>query len=262
MSKCNQIIGILNVTPDSFSDGGLYSLHTAAIEQALKLIEDGADILDIGAESTRPGSEPVTEAEEWTRLEPVLKALSQMGLSHRISVDTYKPKTMLKAADYGVGWINDVSGGVDDETLRRLQPTGVTYIAMHCHGQPKVMQKAPLSGQEALMELDLFYQKVLSRFTEIGFGEGRLWLDPGVGFGKDDAANLLILQQAMALTQRFPIVLGVSRKSFIGRLLDIPDPLDRDKPSKMIELGFLLHGVQAVRTHDVASLKRLRDFLQ
>jgi dihydropteroate synthase len=255
------IIGVLNITPDSFSDGGSYLDPKRALEHAWDLVKDGADIIDIGAESTRPGSLPVDSDEEWRRLEPVLAALAQQQPNAQVSLDTYKPKIMLRALDYPVHIINDIRGGVDRPTLEKIAARGLTYLAMHMHRDPTNMQLAPLEGQEALRKMADFYQATQARLLAAGFTKDRIWLDPGIGFGKTDQANLLLMKQALELAPEQAIVLGISRKSFIGRLLAIENPKDRDPPSKMLELSFLFAGVRGIRTHDVARLRELRDLL-
>jgi dihydropteroate synthase len=255
------IIGVLNVTPDSFSDGGTFLDPEKAVAHAWDLVTDGADVIDIGAESTRPGSAPVDADEEWRRLEPVLAALADQKPKARISLDTYKPMTMRRALDYPVDIINDISGVADRLTLEILAKRGLTYWAMHMHRDPASMHADPLDGADALREVAGFYQKTQATLKDVGFAEDRIWLDPGIGFGKTDRANVQVMRQALAEASRFEIVLGISRKSFIGRLLGITDPKDRDAPSKMLELGFLFAGVRGIRTHDVARLKTLRDLL-
>ncbi len=255
------IMGVLNVTPDSFSDGGSFLDPKRALAHVWELAADGADIIDIGAESSRPGSQAVDADEEWRRLEPLLAALSDNRPKALISLDSYKPVIMRRALDYPVQIINDIKGGADRATLELLAQRGLIYLAMHMHRDPTSMQAAPLDGQKALDELSSFYQNTQSRLSEAGFSEDRIWLDPGIGFGKTDRANLLLLEQALQLAPRWPIVLGVSRKSFLGRLLNIENPRDRDAPSKMLELSFLFAGVRGIRTHDVARLRALRDLL-
>ncbi|HYX33576.1 MAG TPA: dihydropteroate synthase [Oligoflexus sp.] len=253
------IIGVINVTPDSFSDGGTFLDPEKAVAHAWDLVDDGADVIDIGAESTRPGSAPVDADEEWRRLEPVLAALADQRPKARISLDTYKPMTMRRALDYPVDIINDISGVADRRTLETLAKRGLIYWAMHMHRDPANMHKDPLDGADALREVAAFYDKTQTALMEAGFAKDHIWLDPGVGFGKTDRANVQVIQQALAEASRFEIVLGVSRKSFIGRLLGITDPKERDAPSKMLELSFLFAGVRGIRTHDVARLRALRD---
>jgi dihydropteroate synthase len=253
-------MGIINVTPDSFSDGGDYYESRDALSRVHALFEEGADLVDIGAESSRPGAEPVSPEEEWRRLFPVLKALPA-DILPKISVDTYKPQTMIQAAKLGVGIINDIRGGADDSVLMELSKFGVCYIAMHMHLDPKSMQQQPLEPCEALKVAQDFYHSTKERLLNCGFQQEQVWLDPGIGFGKTDAANLQLIAHALDISDKYPIVLGISRKSFIGRILDLPDPGSRDDPSKMLELGFMLRGVKAIRTHEVSRLAKMKEYL-
>jgi dihydropteroate synthase len=255
------IMGVVNITPDSFSDGGLYLSLPEALRHIDQLILDGADIIDLGAETTRPGARPVALEEEWARLQPVLDHLARGSYPALVSVDTYKPDVMRRLDDYPVAIINDVRGGADQETLERLALQNKIYLAMHMHGTPETMQQQALDGPTALSEISRFYRETRERLLRAGFKWENIWLDPGIGFGKSDQANLQLIRQAIGRAQDEPVVLGISRKSFLGRLLDLEIPETRDAPSKMLELAFLMAGVQAIRTHDVRRLKRIRDLL-
>ena len=261
VTQQNLIMGILNITPDSFSDGGHYFSPEKALERAYALLDQGADFLDIGAESSRPGASPLSQEEEWERLSPVLEVLCKEQLGARVSVDTYKPWIMEQAALMGVGAINDITGSAPDETLRFLASRGLTYIAMHMHGKPCSMQESPLDHEEALLAVADFYKSTMERLLGLGFAPSKVWLDPGIGFGKTDKANIKLLSQAVSLADTYSLVIGISRKSFIGRILKINDPVSRDKPSKMLELGLMMQGVKAIRTHHVESLYHLRELL-
>jgi dihydropteroate synthase len=257
------VMGVLNVTPDSFSDGGLFLTPDNALAQAAKLVEDGADILDIGAESSRPGSTPLSVEDEWSRLEPILRRLSASNFPLGLSVDTYKPEIMKRAVDYGATIVNDIRGAAhSDEVLADLASKKVTYLAMHMHKDPGTMQVDPLGRKEAVTVVESFFEKTHTRLLSLGFPENKIWLDPGIGFGKNDKGNLALLQSVPRWTQTFSLAMGVSRKSFIGRLLDIPDPAERDNPTKMLELGLLLSGVKVIRTHTVRPIVRLRSLLK
>jgi len=255
------IMGVINITPDSFSDGGQFHNPQAALEQALRLVDQGADIIDLGAESSRPGAQLISENEEWQRLEPVLNLLSQRQLGARLSIDTNKPEIMRRVIPCGVTIINDIKGGADDLTLRDLAQKQVTYIAMHMHRSPADMQQLPLSGDEALKSVDCFFTQTEDRLLRAGFPKAAIWLDPGIGFGKTDSANLRLLKYCLSISGRYSLVLGISRKSFIGRLLGIESPIDRDGPSKMLELGLMLAGIRVIRTHDVKNLNNIRSLL-
>ncbi|RZA14535.1 MAG: dihydropteroate synthase [Proteobacteria bacterium] len=253
------IMGIVNVTPDSFSDGGLFLSKDAALKQVHQLMSDGADILDIGAESSRPGAPAVPLEEEWNRLLPLLKELDKESVT--ISVDTYKPEIMRRLKDHNVTIINDIKGGaqIPDEILKDWANLSRTYLGMHMHLEPETMQQRPLDVREASAAVSFYYDKTRERLQNLGFPREKIWLDPGIGFGKTDAANLYLIREAIEDAGRTPLVMGISRKSFIGRILDIERAEDRDGPSKMLELSFLYAGVKAIRTHNVKHLKRLRD---
>ncbi|SMF69892.1 dihydropteroate synthase [Pseudobacteriovorax antillogorgiicola] len=254
-------MGVLNLTPDSFSDGGQFLDPDLALDRAWQMVEQGADIIDLGAESSRPGAEYVSEEEEWTRLEPVLNRLKKGGFDCPISVDTNKPNIMTRLHDYGVELVNDIKGGADDETLAVLAKQSMIYIAMHMHKDPKQMQTAPLKGDEAIGEIDSFYDSVSGRLRRAGFADDSIWFDPGIGFGKDDAANLKLIKHSLQHGSQHHLLLGISRKSFMGRLLGLDDPIDRDPPSKMLETCFLMMGIKCIRTHDVEKLSHIKRLL-
>jgi dihydropteroate synthase len=255
-------MGVLNVTPDSFSDGGSYLDPQAALAHAEALSEAGAAIIDLGAESTRPGATPVPEAEEWRRLAPVLTHLAAHPPKAALSVDTRNPGTMLRAADLGVRYLNDVSGGAPPETLARLAAyPGLSYIAMHMHGEPATMQRHPLGPAAATGAVDAFFADALTRLTAAGFSPDRVWVDPGFGFGKTDAGNVALMRALPRWTARYQVAVGISRKGLIGRILDLPNPADRDAPSKTLELGLAMLGARMIRTHEVGRLRRLLDLL-
>ena len=261
MNGVSKIVGIVNVTPDSFSDAGDYYLPEAAYRKINELLTEGADLVDIGCESTRPGASFISIDEEWNRLSPVLALVTSGHLCDQVSIDTNKAEIMRRVVDHGVRTINDVTGGADEGTLRHLARHDVTYIAMHMHERPVDMQVDPLESAAALRQTALFYEKTHAHLTYCGFKPDKIWLDPGIGFGKSDAANIQLMAQAMRLVAHYNIMLGISRKSFLGRLLDIPIPKERDNPSKTLELAFMMCGIGAVRTHEVAKLARLRGLL-
>jgi len=254
------IMGVINVTPDSFSDGGRYLSPEAALKQAERLIEEGADILDLGGESTKPGAAAVSEEEEWSRLEPVLKVLAKKPRSHPVllSIDTQKPGIMIRAADLGATMVNNVGGLADDDTLATLaRYPGMHYLAMHMHGTPETMQRHPLRAGEAVRAVDYFFGEAQERLSRAGFSRDRIWLDPGVGFGKTDAGNVQLMARIPTWAAKHQVAIGVSRKSLIGRTLAIADAAERDPPTKTLELGLTIAGAKLVRTHDVARLRKL-----
>lgn len=258
------IMGVINVTPDSFSDGGRYLSPEAALKQAERLIEEGADILDLGGESTKPGAPAVSEDEEWRRLEPVLRVLAKKRRSRPVllSIDTQKPVLMRRAADLGAAMINNVAGLCDAETLATLaRYPGMHYLAMHMHGTPETMQREPLRASAAVRAVDHFFATAQDNLSRAGFSRDRIWLDPGIGFGKSDAGNVQLMARIPTWAAKHQVAIGVSRKSLIGRTLGIADAADRDPPTKTLELGLAIAGARLVRTHDVARLKKLLTLL-
>ena len=196
------LMGVVNLTPDSFSDGGDYNDVGAAFDRIETLIADGADIIDLGAESTRPGASQVPAEEEWKRLEPLLKRLSQSSLPVSISVDTRKPSLMLQAADYGATWFNDIGGHADITDLATLASyPEMHYIAMHMPITPDIMQVQPMPAAQALADIKEFFAQRMTLLAAAGFGGERVWLDPGIGFGKTDAANVRIMQEISLWSQ-------------------------------------------------------------
>lgn len=257
-----RIMGILNLTPDSFSDGDPHLDAQQAYRRACEMIDDGADIIDIGGESTRPGSTPVTLDVEWARLEPTLKLFREQGLGAELSVDTSKAEIALRAQEFGVTIINNVRGLFEDRVLATLASSGgMSYIAGHCPQEPRVMQRDPLDGGEAIADVERFFERAQTRLVAAGFDSARVWLDPGIGFGKTDRANLQLMAQIPSWSRHYQIAIGVSRKGWIGRLLAIEHATDRDPPTKMIELGLAIAGARLLRTHAVRQLGGLRSLL-
>ena len=257
------IMGVINLTPDSFSDGGEWSNPGAAIARMEQLLADGADLIDLGAESTRPGACSINEDEEWSRLAPVLKLLARHSLLPGISIDTRKPTLMLRAAEYGATWYNDVGGQATHRDLQIFADYPHSqYIAMHMPMNPAIMQDNPLSSTAALTSVLKFFDERMNVATAAGFSADRIWLDPGIGFGKTDAANLRLIAEIANWSKTRQIAVGISRKSFIGRTLNISSPRDRDPPSKMLELGLAMQGAKLIRTHDVKRLRAIADLLR
>ena len=242
------IMGIINATPDSFSDGGAYD----PVAQGLKLAEEGADILDVGGESTRPDAAPVEAAEERRRTEPVVRELARRtGLP--ISIDTTKAAVAAPALDAGAEIVNDISGGARDPELFRAG-SGAAFCLMHMRGTPREMQSravyADLHG-EVLQEL----VEALGRAREAGIPEARIALDPGLGFAKTGAHNLTLLRRLRELTQLGrPLLVGASRKSFIGAATGRP-PADRLAGSVAAAVLGAWNGAAVLRVHDVAATK-------
>jgi dihydropteroate synthase len=243
-------MGVLNVTPDSFSDGGQWSDTAAAIGHGRQMIADGADILDIGGESTRPGARPVPEAEELRRVLPVIEDLAGTGVP--VSIDTRKVAVARAAVGAGATVINDVSA-----TLWPVAADlGVGWVAMHMPADPAVMQ-AYARYDDVVAEVSEYLVGRANAATTAGVS--RVWIDPGLGFGKSGDHNLVLLRHLDLLVETgFPVVIGASRKSFLGRLAPQPDgspapPLDRLEASIAVTAWAVLHGVDIVRVHDVAA---------
>jgi dihydropteroate synthase len=244
------IMGIVNVTPDSFSDGGRFLEPGAAVEQALRLVEDGAEIIDVGGESTRPNAQPVTEAEELRRVMPVLERLVGQ-VKALVSIDTYKPGVARQAVQAGAGMINDIAAGRHDpEMWKIVAETGAAYVVMHMQGTPQTMQRSP-AYQDVSQEVGAFFQERLKRLAESGVNPNQVVLDVGIGFGKSREHNLQLLAQLRSFT-RFerPLLLGVSRKSFLGACR--AEPLHERLPGALgISAWAVGQGAGIFRTHDV-----------
>lgn len=249
------IMGIVNVTPDSFSEGGRHSDHTAAIAHALRLVEEGADILDIGGESTRPRATPVSSEEELRRVIPVIEELVTK-VKVPISIDTMKPDVARIALEKGASIVNDIASNREDEGMWRLvAETGAGYICMHMKGTPQDMQQNP-GYEDVVGEIDAFFGERLSRLQRCGVEARQVVLDVGIGFGKTIEHNLQLLRDLRSFTKwERPLLIGVSRKSFIGKLLGA-DVLERLPGSMACACWAVQNGVQIVRTHDVAATKQ------
>jgi dihydropteroate synthase len=249
------IVGVVNVTPDSFSDGGRYLAADAAIAHALRLEAEGADILDIGAESTRPGSAPVDLQEELRRLMPVIEALAPK-VRARLSIDTRKAEVMQRAARAGVALINDVSALTHDPgALQVAAETGLPVVLMHAQGDPRTMQDDPRYADVVLDVYDWLAARIAA-CERAGIPRSRLIVDPGIGFGKTLAHNLALLGASSIFHGLgCPILLGASRKSFIGKLTgaDVEDRLPGSIAAALLGVG---QGVQILRVHDVAATRQ------
>jgi dihydropteroate synthase len=256
-SKKTYIMGILNVTPDSFSDGGLFSNESAAIKQALRMAEDGADIIDIGGESTRPGSEPVPVEEELRRTIPVIETIAR-ELAIPISIDTYKAEVAKRALDAGASMVNDISGLRHDPEMKRVVSAyKVPVVIMHLKGKPKDMQKNPL--YEALIPEILDYLRDSIRIaSEAGAAEKMIIIDPGIGFGKTFEQNLNIIHNLREFTLlEKPVLIGASRKAFIGKILgDLPSGERLEGTAATVAIS-IMNGANIIRVHDVKEMARV-----
>lgn len=258
--KTPRLMAILNLTPDSFSDGGDYPAGDVAIARAKTLFEEGADIVDVGAESTRPGANPVRGDEELRRLKPILDGLGD--LPGPISVDTRKAGVMEKALKAGALIINDVSALTFDKNSMKVAKTAPGIILMHAQGTPGDMQKSPEYGDVLLEVYDYLEGRILA-CEEAGIAQEKLIIDVGIGFGKNLQHNLALLK-GLSLFQALgvPVLAGLSRKRFIGELTGIENPKDRLAGSLSASLFALSQGAQMVRCHDVREMRNAMDVYQ
>jgi dihydropteroate synthase len=247
--KVPRVMGILNVTPDSFSDGGLYAAKDAAVEHALRMIEAGADIIDIGGESTRPGARPVSAAEETERVVPVLEAIRAQS-SVPVSIDTSKPEVIRVCAAAGASMINDVRALTVEGALEAAADVKLPVCLMHMQGEPGTMQSNP-HYDDVVREVRDFLQGRLADCTAAGIEAGQVVIDPGFGFGKTLEHNMALF----AALDRFaedgqPLLVGVSRKSMIGKLFG-DETRDRLAGSVTLALAAARKGAHILRVHDV-----------
>jgi dihydropteroate synthase len=243
------LMGVLNLTPDSFSDGGMHADPARAIARARAMLEDGADILDIGAESTRPGAPPVTAREELARLEPVVGAL--LGCLRPLSIDTRKPEVMRAMLALGADMINDVAGFGTPDARAAVAASGAACCVMHMRGDPSTMQQAPHYADVVEEVRDLLAARVRA-LGDAGVERSRIVVDPGIGFGKTLAHNLRLLAALPRLVELgLPVLVGVSRKSMIGALTG-REVSRRLAGSVAAMLAAVARGAAIVRVHDVA----------
>lgn len=253
LSQQGEIMGILNVTLDSFSDGGQFIAVEAAIKQAKRMIKEGAAIIDVGGESTRPGAPEVSIKDELTRTIPVIEALVAAVPEICISIDTSKPRVALEAAKVGAKIINDVTGFRDSEMIDVAAETGMGTVVMHMQGSPRTMQQSP-TYSDVIKEVRAFFQERFNVMTQKGVRPEAIVFDPGIGFGKLLEHNLTLLKKIDQLeVEQRPILLGVSRKSFIGAILGEQAIEDRAWPTVAITAAATEKGVQLHRVHEVKS---------
>jgi dihydropteroate synthase len=245
------VVGIVNVTPDSFSDGGRYLDAKAAVEHGLRLVGEGAEIIDLGGESTRPRAIPVDEAEELRRVVPVIRELAGL-IRVPISIDTMKPGVARAALDAGASIVNDVAANREDDTMWRVvAETKAGYICMHMQGVPQTMQMNP-SYSDVVEEVEKFFSERIVRLNDCGVSSEQIVLDTGIGFGKTAGHNLQLLGGLRKFTKlERPLLLGVSRKSFIGKLFGTE--LAARLPAALACASLAVEaGVQIIRAHEVA----------
>jgi dihydropteroate synthase len=248
------VMGILNVTPDSFSDGGRFIEASKAVERGIEMVGEGADIIDVGGESTRPGSEPVSPDQEIERVVPVIEKLRR-SVSVPLSIDTCKAVVADAALKAGASMVNDISGlSADKEMVNVARLNGATVVLMHIQGTPKTMQQAP-QYQDVVKEVYGFLENQINMAHTHGIMQ--VIVDPGIGFGKNLEHNLEVMKSLQIFSRLgCPVLVGPSRKSFIGKLLDLPVE-DRVEGTAAAVAACILRGANIVRVHDVKQMKRV-----
>ncbi len=252
------VVGVLNVTPDSFSDGGRYPDVDAAVAQARRMIDQGADIIDVGGESTRPGAPRIGSDEQRQRVLPVVERVAHNhGL---VSIDTTRADVAAAALDAGAAIVNDVSAGRDDEAMFPLvAERGVPIVLMHMQGDPQTMQQAP-AYDDVVGEVRAFLADRAFAAEAHGVARHDIVIDPGIGFGKTVEHNLALLAGLdRFVATGYPVLLGASRKSFMGKLLNLPDPADRVEATVATTAIAVMAGVRLLRVHDVKPNRHAAD---
>lgn len=245
-----QVMGILNLTPDSFSDGGRYYRPETALRHAVKMVDEGAAIIDIGGESTRPGAQPVTAEEELERVIPVIETLAE-NIPVPISIDTSKPLVMREAVSAGAGMINDVLALSEQGALQAAAETAVPVCLMHMQGKPRTMQNAP-HYDNVVEEVKTFLQQRMDACESAGIARHKIVIDPGFGFGKSLQHNLKLLKELHTLSSlNTPLLVGISRKSMIGSLLGDVSVDQRIFGSVAAAVVAVIGGATIIRVHDV-----------
>ncbi|MCJ7577662.1 MAG: dihydropteroate synthase [candidate division Zixibacteria bacterium] len=258
LSSRTHLMGVLNVTPDSFSDGGKFLKVEDAVRCGIKMAEEGADIIDVGGESTHPGSDPATIEEELSRVIPVIEALSK-EINIPISIDTYKSGVAKKALDAGAEMINDISALRFDPQMKEVAAEyQVPIVLMHIKGTPKNMQENPYY-EDVVKEIIEYLKESIQLAKDVGIQEEKIIIDPGIGFGKRLEDNLNILKNLKKFSiLNCPVLVGPSRKSFIGKILDLPVK-ERLEGSLAALAVSIMNGANIVRVHDVKESKRVAD---
>ncbi|MEN0065068.1 MAG: dihydropteroate synthase [Myxococcota bacterium] len=246
-----ELMGVLNVTPDSFSDGGRFVIPRVAVDHGLRMLDEGATVLDVGGESTRPGSEAVTEAAEIARVRPVIEGVLKARPNAQVSIDTQKAEVARVAIESGACIVNDVSAGRDPHMLSLVAKTGVRYVLMHMRGVPKTMQR-DTNYDDLIGDIAASLGEAADRARASGIGAERIVVDPGVGFGKAAADNPKIIASVPRFKALgYPVLIGASRKSFIGRLTEQPNAAARMAGSVGAALAAVDSGADWLRVHDV-----------
>lgn len=248
------VMGILNVTPDSFSDGGVHADLTTAIGAGLRMVADGAAIVDVGGESTRPGSAEVSPAEELARVRGPVRALADEGAC--VSVDTRHADVAAGALEAGAAILNDVGGFTDPAMVRLAVDSRAGLVVMHMKGEPRTMQEAPVYS-DVVAEVASWLDERASALVAAGVAPERIVLDPGIGFGKTTEHNILLLRHLDALIELgYPVLVGASRKRFIGEITGVGEPRERLAGSLAVAIDAVERGAAVVRVHDVAETVR------
>jgi dihydropteroate synthase len=249
------VMGILNVTPDSFSDGGEFEPLNSALTQTQNMIKNGADIIDIGGQSTRPGAEQISLAEELKRVIPIIKVIREQA-TIPISIDTTRAEVARSAVEAGADIINDISGGTYDENMfSTAAQLAVPIILMHLKGTPQTMQSLTNYG-DLITEIKAFLEQQINQAIAIGIPQSNIIIDPGIGFAKNTAQNIQLIQQLSQFkTLNAPILIGVSRKSFIGKITGQTNPKDRLWGTAAACCGAIANGADLIRVHDVAQMR-------
>jgi dihydropteroate synthase len=255
-SERTLVMGIVNVTPDSFSDGGRFLDPELAVQHADRLVADGADILDVGGESTRPGSEPVPVDEEIRRVLPVIERAADRHPGVPVSIDTRRSEVAAQALGAGATVVNDVSAGADPAMFELARERDAAIVLMHMKGDPKTMQDAPHYA-DVVGEVHEYLRERIEAAGFAGIDPERIAIDPGIGFGKDLEHNLLLMHRIDALLDLGrPVLVGPSRKRFIGALLDLPED-ERVEGTAGAVAWLVDHGAHVVRVHDVKEIVRV-----
>lgn len=254
------LMGIINVTPDSFSDGGVHFSAQDAIDAGRRMIDEGADMVDVGGESTRPGADEVPADEELRRVIPVIQALANASIT--VSIDTMKPRVASEALKAGAKIVNDVTAFSNPEMAGVAVEAGCTVCLMHMRGDPRTMQQNPVYHDVVGEVRDYLLARAAYAEGE-GIARDKIWIDPGIGFGKTLAHNLLLLKHLDRLIETgYPVLIGVSRKSFIGRILSPNNPApieDRLEGTLAAQVIAQTKGARIIRAHDVLQAKRAID---
>ena len=252
------LVGVVNVTPDSFSDGGAHLDPRAALAHGLRLADEGADVLDIGGESTRPGAEPVPAADEIARIAPVIEGLAARLTGVPLSVDTRKPQVADAALDAGASIVNDIGAGAAPGMFEVVVAREAGMVLMHMQGEPRTMQVDPAYGDVVREVTDFLHDRSRAAIAA-GIERDRLCVDPGIGFGKDLTHNLALLRATREMRDRLdlPLLVGPSRKRFLGTITGVDDPADRVEATAGAVAWCAAQGAHLVRVHDVRAMRRV-----